>query len=112
VLGTASSGTDWKSQRLFLELVEKVTAVPTFRQKGLLDLAPVILGVAVAYLPWLRQISMVQGEEADPHVLVAAQVLAGLDAEQTSFFILLVSSPTIILDSRTGKVKRQPTTAR
>jgi hypothetical protein len=33
---------------VFLELVEKVTVVPTFMQKGLLDLAPGILGVAVA----------------------------------------------------------------
>jgi len=45
---------------------------------------------------------MVQGEQAYPHVLVAAQVLAGLDAEQTPFWILLVPSPTIILVSRTS----------
>jgi hypothetical protein len=59
-----------------------------------------------------RLISMMQGEEADPHVLVAAQVLAGLAAEQTSFLILLVSSPTIIPVSRTGKAKRQPMAVR
>ena len=53
-----------------------------------------------------------QGEEADPHVLVAAQVLAGLDVEQTSFLIFLVSSPTMILVSRTGKAKRQPIAVR
>ena len=36
------------TKAVFLDLVEKVTAVPNFMLKGLLDLAPGILGVAVA----------------------------------------------------------------
>src|SRR6516162_4400599 len=95
---------------VFLEPVEKVTVVPTLMQKALLDLASGILGFAVASLPWLRLISMVQGEEGEPQVLATEQMLAGLDAEQTSFLtFFLVSLPAIKLVRRSGKTNRLET---
>lgn len=42
--------------------LETVTAVPVLMQKALLDLAPVMTGVAVAEDPALRRMSMEQGE--------------------------------------------------
>jgi hypothetical protein len=82
-------------------------------QNVLLALASGILGFEVAELLPLRLISMVQGEEVEPQVLASAQVLAGLDAEQTSFFALfLVSWLTLKLVRRSTETNRQETTAR
>lgn len=98
---------------MFLELVEKVTEVPVLMQNVLLALASGILGFEVAELLPLRLISMVQGEEVEPQVLASAQVLAGLDAEQTSFFALfLVSWLTLKLVRRSTETNRQQTIAR
>ena len=62
----------------------KVTVVPTLMQKALFSLAPGMLGVAVAQEPWLRLMSMEQEEETEPQGLAEEQMLAGLEAEQTS----------------------------
>jgi hypothetical protein len=43
-----------------------------------------MLGVALAQEPWLRLMSMEQKEETEPRVLAKEQMLAGLEAEQTS----------------------------
>jgi hypothetical protein len=75
----------------FLELLMKVMLVPTLMQKGLFSLASGMPGFAVAKEPWLRLMSMEQGEEAEPQVLAAAQIPAGLEAEQTSPFHFLFS---------------------
>jgi hypothetical protein len=57
--------------------------------------------------------SMEQGEEAEPQVLAAAQILPGLEAEQTSpFTFFLVSLPTMKLVKRSGRTNRQQRTAR
>src|SRR4029077_15149678 len=97
---------------VFLELLINVTVVPTLMQKALLDLASGMPGVAVAELPPLRLMLMEQGEEAEPHVLAAAQILAGLEVEQTSPLIFFfVSLPTTKLVSR-GRMNRQPRAAR
>ena len=80
---------------VFFEPVEKVIEVPTLTQKALLGLASGISGFALAELPPLRRISIAQIEVGEPQVLAAAQMLAGLDPEQTSFLTLLVvSRPT------------------
>jgi hypothetical protein len=51
---------------------------------------------------------MVQGEEAEPQVLGSAQMLAGLDPEQTSFLtFFLVSWLAMKLVRRNGKPNRQ-----
>ena len=77
-------------------------------QKALFDLASGMLGVAVAEEPWLRLMSMEQGEEAEPQVFAAAQMLAGLEAEQTSPLIFfLVSLPATKLVSRSGDTNKQ-----
>ena len=77
-----------------LEELEKVTLVPVLMQKALLDLAPAITGVAVAEDPALLRMSMEQGEAAEPQVFSAEQMLAGFEAEQTSYLIFfLVSLP-------------------
>jgi hypothetical protein len=56
--------------------------------------------------------SMEQGEEAEPHVLGAAQMLAGLEAEQTSpLTFFLVSLPTMKL-VKSGRTNKQQRTAR
>jgi len=61
----------------------------------------------------LRLMSITQGEEAEPQVLASAQMLAGLDAEQTSFLIFfLVSWPTMKLVTRSGTTNRQQAAAR
>ena len=77
---------------VFLELVEKVTVVPTLMQNALLGLESGRLGFAVALLLPLRLMSITQGEEAEPQVLASAQMLAGLVAEQTSFLIFFLVS--------------------
>lgn len=69
---------------VFLELLVKVTVVPTLMQNALLDLASGMLGVALASVPPLRLMSMVQGVEAEPHVFASAQILSGFELEQTS----------------------------
>ena len=69
------------NDQVFLELLVKVKVVPTLIQNALLDLASVILGVAVAWVPWRPLMSMEQGEEAEPQVFVSAQMLAGLDTQ-------------------------------
>jgi hypothetical protein len=57
--------------------------------------------------------SMEQEEEAEPQVFAAAQVLAGLEAEQTSPLIFfLVSLPVTKLVRRSGKTNRQQRAAR
>jgi hypothetical protein len=57
--------------------------------------------------------SMEQGEEAEPHVLAAAQMLAGLEAEQTSpLTFFLVSLPTMKLVKRSGRTNKPQRTAR
>lgn len=77
----------------FEELV-KVTVVPVLMLKALLGFAPGIFGVAVAEDPPLRRISTEQGEEAEPQAFSAEQMVAGFEAEQTSFLIFfLVSWP-------------------
>jgi hypothetical protein len=53
----------------------------------------------------LRLISMVQGEEAEPQVLAAAQMLALLDAEQTSFLTFFLVSWLKVRSS--GKTNKQ-----
>jgi len=79
----------------FEELV-KVTVVPVLMQKALLDLAPGMLGVALAEDPALRRMSTEHGAEAEPQVFSVAQMLAELEAEQTSFLtFFLVSLPTM-----------------
>jgi hypothetical protein len=57
---------------------------------------------------------MEQGEEAEPQVFAAAQILAGLDTEhQTSFFtFFLVSLPTMKLVESSGMTNRQNRNAR
>src|SRR4029077_18403646 len=98
---------------VFLELLMNVTLVPTLMQNALLDLASGMLGVAVAYDPWSRLMSMEQAEEAEPQELAAAQMLAGLEAEQTSPLIFfLVSLPATKLVSRSGNTNRQQRAAR
>jgi len=74
------------------EELEKVTVVPVLMQKALLDLAPAIAGVAVAYDPALLRMSMEQGEAAEPQVFSSEQMLAGFEAEQTSFLIFFLAS--------------------
>jgi len=77
-----------------LDELVKVTVVPVLMQKALLGLASEILGVALAEDPSLRRMSTEQGEEAEPQVISAAQMLAGFEAEQTSFLtFFLVSLP-------------------
>ena len=59
-------------------------------------------------MPWLRLISMEQGVEVDPHVFAAAQMLAGLEAEQTSPFIFFLESlPTRKPLKKSGKAKAE-----
>jgi hypothetical protein len=56
---------------------------------------------------------MVHGEEAEPQVLTSAQMLAGLDTEQTSFLtFFLVSWLTMKPVRRSGKTNTQKTAAR
>jgi hypothetical protein len=69
---------------VFLELLLKVTVVPTLMQKTLLALASGILGVAVALELPLRLMLMEQGAEGEPHVFSAAQMLIEFEAEQAS----------------------------
>jgi hypothetical protein len=98
---------------VFLELLANVTVVPTLIQKALLDLASGMLGVAVALEPPLRLMLMEQGEEVEPHVLAAAQILARLEAEQTSPLIFFgVSLPTMRLVNRSGRTNRQQRAAK
>jgi hypothetical protein len=57
--------------------------------------------------------SMEQGVVAEPQVFASAQMLAGLEAEQTSFLIFfLVSLPTVKLEITSGRTKRQERAAR
>jgi hypothetical protein len=78
-----------------------------------LDFASGKSGVAVAEELPLRLILMEQGEEAEPHVFAAAQILAGLETEQTSPLIFfLVSFPTTKLAKRSGRTNRQQRAAR
>ena len=74
-----------RTKPVSLEELVKVTVVPVLIQKALLDLAPGVLGVALAEDPSLRRMSTEHGEEAERQVFSAAQMLAGLEAEQTSF---------------------------
>jgi hypothetical protein len=56
---------------------------------------------------------MVQGEEVEPQVLDTPQMLAGLEAEQTSFLTLvLVCWPAMKLVRRSGKTNRPQKAAR
>jgi hypothetical protein len=97
---------------VFLELVEKVTVVPTLMQNALLALTSGIVGFAVAEPP-LRLISIVQGEEAEPQVFTSAQMLAGLDAEQSTFLtFFLVSWPMMKLVRRSGNTNTLKAAAR
>ena len=76
------------------EELEKVTVVPVLMQKALFGLAPAITAVALAEDPELRRMSTEQGEAAEPQVFSAEQMLAGFEAEQTSFLtFFLVSLP-------------------
>jgi hypothetical protein len=98
---------------VFLELLVKVTVVPTLMQNALLDLASGMLGVALASVPPLRLMSMVQGVEAEPHVFASAQMLSGFELEQTSPLIFFfVSLPATKLVKSSGKANRQQRTAR
>src|SRR5580765_2981092 len=98
---------------VFFEPPLKVTVVPTFMQNALLDLASGKSGVAVAALPPLRLITMVHGVEAEPQVFAAAQMPAGMEAEQTSPLIFfLVSLPVIKLVRVSVSTNRQQSPAR
>src|ERR1700756_1876991 len=97
---------------VFLELVEKVTVVPTLMQNALLAFASGKLGFAGGELLPLRLIWMGHGEEAEPQVLGSAQMLAGLDEEQTSFLtVFLVSWPIMKPAGRSDKTNRQKAAA-
>jgi len=63
--------------------------VPVLMQKAWLGLAPEILGVALAEDPALRRMSTEQGEEAEPQVFSAAQMLAGIRGRANIVFDLL-----------------------
>jgi hypothetical protein len=98
---------------VFPELVEKVMEVPVLMQNDLFALALGIFGFAVAEVLPLRLMSIVQGDAAEPQVLASAQTLAGLDAEQTSFFTLvLVSWLALKLVRRSTETNRKQATAR
>src|SRR5580704_7250387 len=99
---------------VFLELLINVTLVPTLMQKALLDLASGMLEVAVALEDPLRLMLMEQGEVVEPHVFSAAQMLAGLEAEQTSFlsffFVSFPAGKPVV--KRIGNTNRQQRIAR
>jgi hypothetical protein len=94
------------------EELEKMTVVPVLMQKALLDFPPAIAGVALADDPELRRMSMEQGEAAEPQVLSAEQMLAGFEAEQTSFLIFFLASLPVTQKLRSnGKTNREETRA-
>jgi hypothetical protein len=74
-----------KTKPVFLDELFHVTVVPTFTQKGLLDLAFGISGVTEAACA-VRLTSTVQGVEADPHVVAALHIVSGFGSKQTYFF--------------------------
>jgi hypothetical protein len=84
-----------RTNPVFFDVLLKVIVVPTFTQKGVLDLASAMLGVAEAEVPPpLRLMSTSHGVVGEPQVFAAVQILAGFAAEQESFFTFFLSSPT------------------
>src|SRR5271167_4456485 len=70
-----------RTKPTFLETLLKVTFVPTFMQNGAFSLAPGIPGVTEAASA-VRLMSTTQGEEEDPHVVLALHIPCGFDSEQ------------------------------
>jgi hypothetical protein len=101
-----------KTNPVSFEVLLNVIVVPAFTQNGALDLALGILGVAEAESPPSRLMSTSHADAAEPHVFAALQMLAGVDAEHTSFLGFFFSFPSRNPVISTGTVRRQKRTGK